>query len=121
MATRVIGIKKSERRRDRRRETVIQSTLDGIDVDLRDVSLSGFGASGVKKRSNGTVWPVEGQRSELRFTDYKGREVLILVEVTYVSAQFGRFGGKFYELPDQAFEVIQDLVMMRDLRTQHAG
>jgi hypothetical protein len=121
MATRIIGMKKDERRRDRRRDIVIGSTLDGIEIDVRDMSLSGFGASGVKKRKDATFWPVEGQRSELRFTDYKGREVLILVEITYVSTEAGRFSGRFYELPGKAFDVIQDLVMLRDLRASQAG
>ncbi len=121
MRTRVVALKNKERRRDRRREIVIESTLDGIDIDLRDVSLSAFGASGVLVRKDKSVWPEEGQRSELRFVDYKGREVLILVEITYVSQEFGRFGGKFYELPGNAFDVIQDLVMLRDLRMRGAS
>jgi len=118
MSTRVVG-KTNERRRDRRRELVIESTLDDQPIHIVDIGLSGFGA---RTETRDRTWPMEGQRSELRFTDYKGRETLILVEITNVFVAEGRFGGKFYELPGDAFDVIQDLVMLRDLRhTAAAG
>lgn len=116
MVTRVVGFANKERRRDRRREIVIESTLDGAPIDILDISLSGFGAAGAKEVSKGVTWPTAGQRAELKFTDYKGREVLVLVKITNITVEDGRFGGTYFELPGEAFDVIQDLVMHKDLR-----
>ncbi len=66
-------------------------------------------------------WPEVDQLSELRFTDYKGRDVLILVTITNVEIEECRFGGNFTELPGNAFDVLQDLVIMRDLRAAAAA
>ena len=115
MATRIVG-STNERRRDRRRDIVMESTLDGQPIYIVDIGLSGFGAEGARMETKDLSWPMEGQRSELRFTDYKGRDNLILVQITNVFVAEERFGGKFYELPGDAFDVIQDLVMLRDLR-----
>lgn len=67
------------------------------------------------------TWPMEEQRCELRFVDYQGRDVLILVQIASVDGVGGRFGGKFYELPGDSFDVLQDLVMQRDLRRAAAA
>lgn len=116
MSTRVIGYQNNERRRDRRREIVIEATLDGAPIMISNIGLSGFGATGAKKVTKDVIWPEEAQRAELSFTDYRGRETLILVVVNNVSVEDGTFGGTFIELPGNAFDVIQDLVMLRDLR-----
>jgi hypothetical protein len=115
MSTRVVGYT-NERRRDRRRDIVLESTLDDQPIHIVDIGLSGFGAEGARMETKDLTWPMDGQRSELRFTDYKGREVLILVIITNVFVAEGRFGGQFYELPGNAFDVVQDLVMQCDLR-----
>ncbi|MGB0627469.1 MAG: hypothetical protein ACPGQ5_12965 [Alphaproteobacteria bacterium] len=47
--------------------------------------------------------------------------MLILVTITNVEIEECRFGGNFTELPGNAFDVLQDLVMMRDLRATAAA
>lgn len=116
MASRVVGYIDQERRRDRRRAVIIDATLDEQDVKVLDIGLSGFGAEGAFLRHDKTAWPEVGARSELRFVDYKGRDLLMLVQITTVDTQTGRFGGTFIELPGLAFDVIQDLMLHRDLR-----
>ena len=115
MPSRVVGYP-NERRRDRRREILIEAMLDDQPVRILDIGLSGFGADGAKKVTKDLNWPEVDQLSELRFTDYKGRDVLILVTITNVEIEECRFGGNFTELPGNAFDVLQDIVMMRDLR-----
>jgi len=120
MSSRVVGYT-NERRRDRRREILIEATLDDQPIRILDIGLSGFGADGAKKVTKDIIWPEEGQLSELRFTDYRGRDVLILINVTSVEIDEGRFGGEFVELPGNAFDVLQDIVTLRDLRSAAAA
>lgn len=120
MPSRVVGYT-NERRRDRRREILNEAMLDDQPVRILDIGLSGFGADGAKKVTKDLNWPEVDQLSELRFTDYKGRDVLILVTITNVEIEECRFGGNFTELPGNAFDVLQDLVMMRDLRAAAAA
>lgn len=121
MGTRIVGYANSDRRRDRRREVLIEAMLDDQPVRILDIGLSGFGADGAKKVSDELDWPELDELAELCFTDYKGREVIILVTITTIDVEEGRFGGEFCELPGNAFDVIQDLVMMRDLRAAAAA
>lgn len=116
MASRVVGYIDLERRRDRRREIIMDATLDDQDVRILDIGLSGFGADGAFERHDKTIWPEINSRAELRFTDYKDREVLMLVEIASVDLETGRFGGSFIEISGLAFDVIQDLMLHRDLR-----
>jgi hypothetical protein len=116
MSTRVIGYTNGDRRRDRRREIVIEAMLDDQPIHILDIGLSGFGADGAKQVTKDLIWPEVEQLAELRFTDYRGRDVLILVNITNVEVEDGKFGGEFYELPGNAFDVLQDIVTLRDLR-----
>lgn len=116
MASRVVGYIDQERRRDRRRAVIMPATLDGQDIRILDIGLSGFGADGAFERHDKTLWPEPGARAELAFTDYKGREVLMLVEIAASDPETGRFGGGFIELSGLAFDVIEDLMLHRDLR-----
>ena len=115
MSSKVVGYT-NERRRDRRRDVPIEATLDDQPIMIVDIGLSGFGAEGARMETEDMTWPMEGQRAELRFVDYRGRDVLILVQITSVDVSEERFGGQFYELPGDAFDVLQDLVTRRDLR-----
>ena len=102
MSTRVIGYQNNEWRR----EIVLEATLDGDPITISNIALFGLGATGAKKVTKGVIWPVEGQGTELSFTDCRGHETLILVIVNNVSVDDGTFGGKFIELPGNAFDVI---------------
>ncbi len=116
MATRIVGFANQDRRRDRRREIVTDATLDEQDITIHDIGLSGFGAVGAGLRRDGTTWLELDARGELKFTDFKERKVMLLVNITYVDGNTGRFGGSFIELSGNAFDVIQDLMLDRDLR-----
>lgn len=116
MSTRIVGFAEQERRRDRRRAIVMCATLDDKDVRILDIGLSGFGAVGGYVRHDHTSWPQLDQKAELKFTDFKGREMQMFVDITYVDAANERFGGSFVELSGHAFDVIQDLMLHRDLR-----
>jgi len=50
MSSRVIAHIEEERRRDRRRAVIITASLDGQDIDVLDIGLSGFGAEGAFER-----------------------------------------------------------------------
>jgi hypothetical protein len=116
MASRVVGYIDQERRRDRRRAVIMPATLDGQDIRILDIGLSGFGADGAFERHDKSIWPETGARAELAFTDYKSRDMLMLVEITSADHETGRFGGSFIELSGLAFNVIEDLMLHRDLR-----
>lgn len=116
MASRFVGYIDLERRRDRRREITMDAKLDDQDIRILDIGLSGFGADGAFERHDKTIWPECDRRTELRFTDYRDREVLVLVKITSVDTETGRFGGGFIEISGLAFDVIQDLMLHRDLR-----
>jgi hypothetical protein len=118
MSSRVIAHIEEERRRDRRRAVIITASLDGQDIDILDIGLSGFGAAGAFERHDRSTWPELGGRAELRFTDFKDRSLLLLVEITSVDTKKGRFGGNFIELSGLAFDVIQDLILHRDQRVK---
>lgn len=123
MASRVIGFANQDQRRDRRREIVIPATLDDRDIEIHNIGLSGFGAMRAIVRRDKTTWPELDQRAELRFVDYRGRNLFVLVTITHIDPETGYFGGEFVELPGKAFDVIQDLMLHRDLRVarQSAG
>lgn len=116
MATRVVGFADQDRRRDRRREVVIDALLDGKDIQILDIGLSGFGASGAFEKHDRTVWPTPESTAELDYTDFRGRRIEMLVEITNLDAKTGRFGGNFLEVSGAAFDAIQDLLLRRDLR-----
>lgn len=116
MSTRIVGFANQDRRKDRRRAIVMDATLDDQDIKIHDIGLSGFGAVGAYIQHDKTPWPELDSTAELKFTDFKGRKVMLLVSITSLDAENGRFGGSFVELSGQAFDVIQDLMLHRDLR-----
>ena len=116
MVTRVVGYANLDQRKDRRRAVVMAARLDGQDVKILDIGLSGFGASGAFEKHDRTPWPAEGLRTVLEFTDFRGREIEIPVAISYTEPENGRFGGGFIELDGRAFDSIQDLMLHRDLR-----
>ena len=120
MASRLAGFTSTERRRDRRRAVVIESTLDDEEIHILDIGLSGFGASGAITYKNQSTWPEIDQRAELKFTDYRNRKVFVLVTITYVDSESGRFGGTFMELAGNAYDVIEGLMLNRDWRAAKA-
>lgn len=116
MVSRVVGYANQDRRKDRRRDVVLDAKLDDQDVKILDIGLSGFGATGAYETHARTTWPVENSRGELSFTDFRGRKIEMLVVITYADGESGRFGGNFLELSGTAFDSIQDLMLHRDLR-----
>ncbi|MBO6785149.1 MAG: hypothetical protein JJ899_18020, partial [Alphaproteobacteria bacterium] len=78
-----------------RRALMLDATLNEEDVKILDIGLSGFGGTGAFERHDGTTWPIVDTLAELEFTDFRGRKIEMLVEVTYAEAESGRFGGNF--------------------------
>lgn len=116
MVTRVVGFAEQDRRRDRRRDVVIDALLDGEDIQILDIGLSGFGAAGAYERHDRTIWPKPDTKAELEYTDFRGRKIEMIVEITNSDPESGRFGGNFLELSGASFDAIQDLMLRRDLR-----
>lgn len=108
----VAGYSSKNRRRDQRRPVPLEATLDGHPVLLFDLSLSGVGAGTVDAAVKKRMGDITGSKARLSFTDTRGREVDILIEISYF-LEDGRFGGRFYNLSGEEFDVVQDLMFRR--------
>ncbi len=111
MATRIIGSADQERCRCRRRTVMIEALLDGKDIQILDIGQSGFGASGALEKHDCIVWPTTDNKAELDYTDFRGRQIEMLVEITNVDPETVRFDGNLPEVSGAAFDAIQDFLV----------
>jgi hypothetical protein len=102
-----------EHRRDQRRPVSIAGFLDGVRVDLIDLSMSGLGARTVALGQAPGLELEEGQEAKLTFTDPDNREVTLAVTIRRVDHEAGAFGATFTGLSEHGFDVIEKLMFPR--------
>ncbi len=108
-------IVRKERRRDRRRGLQIEARLDGHDIVLTDLSAAGFGAALDATDPRPADFRF-GRRVALQLTPRGGQTYSFMVEITRPLGDNGVLGGVFVALSDEAFDVIESLIMGRDRR-----
>lgn len=102
-----------EHRRDQRRPVSIAGAIDGVRVDLIDLSMAGLGARTVALGTAPGLELQEGQEAELTFTDADNQRATLAVTIRRVDHEAGTFGATFTGLSDQGFDVIEKLMFPR--------
>ncbi|MEM7170234.1 MAG: PilZ domain-containing protein [Pseudomonadota bacterium] len=109
---RVIEVGRVERRRDWRRQILLDALLDGHPIKLVDVSGGGFGA----------VFEIEGEGHLLPDQGSKVKMVVFLdgaesesfdIEITRIDPVTGRFGAHLLPMSDRQFKLIERLTLGR--------
>ncbi len=112
---RKITVKGKERRRDRRRHLNLSGRIQGHDVFILDISITGFGAAADATNVAKLHLP-EGHHTRLEVWLDDGRRLEIDVEIKRGITQDGLFGGCFISLPDEYFRIIEALMLGREHR-----
>ncbi len=115
IVNRNITVKAKNRRRDRRRHLDLVAKLDGHDVTLTDISVTGFGAAIDATDTAMSDLPV-GYRGRLDIWLKDGRQLPLDVVIKRALGPDGLFGGHFDNLSDQHFRLIEALLMGREFR-----
>ncbi len=113
--SRNITVKPRNRRRDRRRYLDLQAQIDGQDVSLTDISLTGFGAAIDPTQATVPDLPL-GHRGRLEIWLSDGQRLLMDVEIMRELTRDGLFGGRFVDLSDRHFRLIEGLLLGREHR-----
>lgn len=113
--SRNITVKGKNRRRDRRHSLDLSAQFDGQPVTLVDLSIAGFGAAA---DATGTL-PANlttGRVADLVITLKDGRQVRLSVIIERSLASDGTFGGRFVNLSDENYRIVEALLMGREHR-----
>ncbi len=102
-----------ERRRDQRRPISIEGSIDGVRVDLFDLSFAGVGGCTIVLGKSAGLNIREGQDATLAFTDPDGRQVTLSVKIQRIDHAAGEFGATFLNLSDRDFDAVEKLMFPR--------
>lgn len=109
-------VKGKERRRDRRRHLNLSGRIQGQDVFVVDISITGFGAVADATNAAQLHLP-EGHHTRLEISLDDGRRLEMDVEIKRAVTKDGLFGGRFISLPDKYFRIIEGLMLGREHRS----
>ncbi len=111
--SKIVEVADMERRRDRRRETLLEGRLQGHAISIVDVSLGGLGAA-VHFVGHGDGWvPDLGGDAALELLSDSGEVHKFDVEVVRCEPVDGHFGVRFLALDDHQYTVVERLVTGR--------
>jgi PilZ domain len=105
-------VKRKERRRDRRRPMQIEVFLGGQEVQLTDLSASGFGAAIDATDRRPHDFRV-GQRLRLEIRPRDGEALVLAVEIVRPMGENGVVGGVFVGLSDADYNVVEAMITGR--------
>lgn len=114
---RVVDVMKEERRRDRRRDVLLSASIDGVPVQVVDVSISGVKGALEILAAPGHVFR-EGARTAITFEDGPEGCQSFDVEIVRVADGSGQFGARFVDLTDQQYRMLERAVLGRFNRQQ---
>lgn len=110
-----ITVKPKNRRRDRRRHLDLVAKIDGQEVSLTDISVTGFGAAIDATGAETPDLPV-GHCGKLDIWLNDGRHIQLDIVIKRAIAQDGVFGGHFVNLTNRHFRLIEALLLGREHR-----
>ena len=105
-------VMRKERRRDRRRQMQVAVFLGGEEVQLTDLSASGFGAAIDATDRRPHDFRV-GQRLRLELRPQQGQPLSLAVEIARPLGENGVVGGVFIGLSDADYNAIEALLTGR--------
>ncbi len=113
--SKIVEVAEMERRRDRRRETLIEGRLQGHPISIVDISLGGLGAA-VHFVGHVDGWvPDIGGEANLELLSETGELHAFDVEVVRCDPVDGHFGVRFISLSDEQYRLVERLVMRRKI------
>lgn len=113
--SKIVEVAEMERRRDRRRETLLEGRLQGQAISIVDISLGGLGAAvHFVGHADGWVPDLGGEATLELFCD-SGAVHAFDVEVVRCDPVDGHFGVRFLTLDDRHYSVVERLVMGRKI------
>ncbi|WP_299620356.1 hypothetical protein [Pelagibius sp.] len=107
-----ISVKPMDRRRDRRRPFDLSAEIEGQAVSLVDLSVVSFGAAIDPTLPTPLSLPV-GHRTKLDIWLDDGRQLRLDAEIEREVAEDGVFGGRFIELSDEQYRLVEALLTGR--------
>lgn len=111
---RIIDLKQAERRRDRRRETMLEGRLGGHAISIVDVSFGGLGAA-VDFVGQSDWLPEDGEEAKLELLTASGEVHIFDVEIIRSSPIDSHFGARFLRLDDDQYRLVERLMMGRSI------
>ncbi len=102
-----------EKRRDQRRAISIEGSIDGVRVDLIDLSVTGLGGRTIALRNSASLYIHEGRYATLEFTSPDGQQVALSVKIQRIDHAAGEFGATFLNLSDRDFDAVEKLMFPR--------
>ena len=106
-----------EQRRDQRRPVSIKGSIDGIPVEIVDLSLSGVGGGAVELRETRTLDLQEGQYAVLELRGDNDLHVDLNIEIRRVFPDTAEFGAVFHDISSSDFDAIEKLMFPRRGKT----
>jgi hypothetical protein len=108
-----VSFSSKEQRRDQRRAVSIDGMLDGYQVQIVDLSLSGVGGGAVELLEKQSLGLQEGQYAVLEFRGGDDQRVSLNVEIRRVFEETGEFGAVFHDISTADFDAIESLMFPR--------
>lgn len=102
-----------DRRHDQRRSVLLPGSIDGIQVELTDVGLSGIGGS-VRNTSDAANLSADGdETARLEFATGAGQQIAVEITIEWLDLYTGAFGASFVKLTNKQFDAIENLMFPR--------
>ncbi len=110
--SRVIEVSQVERRRDWRRQVLLDAVMDGHPVKVLDVGSGGFGAV-LEIEGEGNYLPDVGSKVDIEIAPEAGQFSRFQVEVTRLDPVTGKFGARFRNLTDSQYKIVERMTLGR--------
>ncbi len=98
---------------DQRRTASIVGSIDGVRVQVIDLSFGGTGGRFVLRANTARVNIREGQDAVLTLTGANGRQAVLSVRIAHMSYASGGFGATFTGLTSKNIDMVEKLMFPR--------
>ncbi len=116
MARRMFRPSERAQRRDQRRPVSRTGTINGVEVELFDLSLTGIGVGTLSFEDVSKLDLKEGEQTTIELPGPDGEKLSLSLEIQRVDREVREIGATFAQLSDEDFDAIEKLMFPRRVK-----